>query len=139
MQLYKLAYEKWDFQKDQLILLLLKSIIFNRAFTPGLKDKNLTSTQVWKEAPNLSEGHRNGAVPNIELWKPECKAHLTSTTGTHLLWSTAPCNLKMGITFWLHLKPGGILEDLSLLFGCNGSRVSELSLGRHLLFFQNLS
>lgn len=33
MQLYKLAHEKWGFQKDRLILLLLKSTIFNRAFT----------------------------------------------------------------------------------------------------------
>lgn len=56
MQLYKLAYEEWDFQKDWLILLLLKSAIFNRAFTPGLKDENLTSTQVWNEASNFSEG-----------------------------------------------------------------------------------
>lgn len=55
MQLYKLAYEKRDFQKDWLILLLLKSAIFNRAFTPGLEDEDLTSTQVWNEASNFSE------------------------------------------------------------------------------------
>lgn len=62
MQLYKLAHEKWDFQKDWLILLLLKSTIFNRAFTPGLKDEDLTTLESGTKHRTAGQELRHGAV-----------------------------------------------------------------------------
>lgn len=92
--------KKQNFQKDKLILPLLKSATFNSTFTPGLKDENLASTQVWTEASNFSKGTERGwlmAQWPVQVWSAQPAAQLApaSSTGTHPS-GAAPWSLETG-------------------------------------------
>lgn len=134
MQLYKLADEQRDFQKDGPVL-LLKPAMLNAALPPGSKTD---TPPALKPGPSGHlRGRRHG--PALATTGSAQRSHhgrLVSArcAGARHLWDAAH-----GAPVWHHPPGGPGKTTVWLLAVQRGRRAPELPLGLHVLFSQSLS